>query len=133
MLAYELFLKNKDWNEEFVNPTNVKKVYVKATAPALSITINFDDKTLQEYGDNKDSKELLKNLLQMPRNTLKAVGLPFRGTGANSPRAYVEFYGVLKKNTLAISVRVDMELARLFGNSSSTSKKNLKTTALIQT
>ncbi|MEJ5327160.1 MAG: hypothetical protein WHU54_02775 [Candidatus Bathyarchaeia archaeon] len=104
MLAYELFLKNKDWNEEFVNPTNVKKVYVKATAPASSITINFDDKTLQEYGDNKDSKELLKNLLQMPRNTLKAVGLPFRGTGANSPRAYVEFYGVLKKNTLAISV-----------------------------
>ncbi|MEM2099077.1 MAG: hypothetical protein QXU99_04945 [Candidatus Bathyarchaeia archaeon] len=101
ILAYELFLKNKDWTGEFRPKANIKKIYVKSNG---KIVINFDDKTLAEYGDESTPADLLKNQLQMPCDTLESVGLPFRGTGSNSPKAYVEFQGTLKKNTIALLV-----------------------------
>ncbi|MEM3443182.1 MAG: hypothetical protein QXM86_04935 [Candidatus Bathyarchaeia archaeon] len=68
------------------------------------ILIHFDDKTLAEYGDESTPADLLKNQLQMPYNTLESVGLPFRGTGSNSPKPYVEFQGTLKKNTITFQI-----------------------------
>jgi hypothetical protein len=105
MLAYELYLKNKDDNVEHVKTVlPVKKVFVR-----IDDKVNFqlDSKTLEYYGENvrqNDKNAYLKKSLSMPSNNLASVGLPYRGTGAAAKKPYVEFFGSYKKDKLKIFI-----------------------------
>lgn len=104
MLAYELFLKNKDYAGEFVkNVKPVKKVFVK------NDKVSLDKKTLSEYGiTTREEFKIFQELLSMPLNTSDNLFIPNKATGTNSPKPYVEIYGRLdnKKTKKSISLSV---------------------------
>ncbi len=103
MLAYELYLKNKGGGEVGTK-VPIKKVFVNFTD---TVTIQLDSETLEHYGENpkpNDIRTHFQELLSMPSNNLYSVGLPDRGTGANSKKPYVEFYGKYEKNKLCLSI-----------------------------
>ncbi|XHH09866.1 MAG: hypothetical protein ACFCUE_04360 [Candidatus Bathyarchaeia archaeon] len=104
MLAYELYLKNKDDTVEHVKPVPVKKVFVKVDD---KVNLQLDSKTLEHYGENvsqNDKNAYFKKSLSMPSNNLASVGLPYRGTGAAAKKPYVEFFGSYKKGRLKIFI-----------------------------
>ena len=108
MLAYELYLKNKESSAN--NPRSglkpLKKIFYQ------NKTVNIDKKTLEEYGANySDKHKVLQDWLQMPLNTLDSqrLNLPDFRTGSAGRNPYIEIYGYLKTNkkletTLTISI-----------------------------
>ena len=103
LLAYELYLKNKDGGE-VGSKVPIKKVFVNFID---TVTVQLDSQTLEHYGENlkpNDSRTHFQESLSMPSNNLDSVGLPDRGTGANSKKPYVEFYGKYEKNKLVLSI-----------------------------
>ena len=105
MLAYELYLKNKESTVEAVKTVvPIKKVFVMAND---NVTVQFDSKTLEHYGENLNPKAPIfyfQESLSMPSNNLASVGLPYRGTGAAAKKPYVEFYGSYRKGKLSLSL-----------------------------
>jgi len=102
MLTYEFFLKNRNYENEFVKPVPLKKIFVKKTE---KIDITIDDKTLEEYG-GIPSPELkaLQEALWMPLSNLKSVGLPQRATSPNADKPYVKFNGLYKNGEFYIFI-----------------------------
>lgn len=108
MLAYELYLKNKESNAN--NPRSglkpLKKIFYQ------NKTVNIDKKNLEEYDANySDKHKVLQDWLQMPLNTLDSqrLNLPDFRTGSAGRNPYIEIYGYLKTNkkletTLTISI-----------------------------
>lgn len=106
MLAYELYLKNRESTAEYVKTkVSIKKVFVKVDD---NVTLQLDSKTLEHYGESlsqNDKNFYFQRSLSMPSNNLSSVGLPYRGTGAAAKKPYVEFYGNYKKGKLTISLQ----------------------------
>jgi len=105
MLSYELYLKSRCCDGDVVKSVfPVKKVFVAVND--AGVTVEFDSMTLEHYGENveKASFSPLQESLAMPSNNLVSVGLPYRGTGANSKKPYVEFFGRYDKNRLSLSI-----------------------------
>lgn len=105
MLAFELFLKNKENQEEIVTKVPIKKVFVKVDDV---VTLELDSKTLEQYGDivnQKDRNYYFQKALSMPTNNIESVGLQYRGTGSNSNKPYIELSGSYKKSKLQILIK----------------------------
>ncbi|MFA7398359.1 MAG: hypothetical protein WC046_07740, partial [Candidatus Bathyarchaeia archaeon] len=98
MLAYELYLKNKESTVEAVKTVvPIKKIFVRADN---RFTVQLDSKTLEHYGEYlnpKNSNFFFQEALSMPSNNLASVGLPYRGTGAAAKKPYIEFFGNYNK------------------------------------
>ncbi len=105
MLAYELYLKNRESTAEVVKRVvPIKKAFVTVDD---KITVQLDTKTLEHYGENLNPKapnSYFQESLSMPSNNLASVGLPYRATGAAAKKPYVEFYGTYKKGKLTLSL-----------------------------
>ncbi len=100
MLAYELFLNNKDSSIEPTKSTlPIKKAYV--TFEDSQFSVGFDKKTLTEYGGSTTQRYVqLQKALAMPLNSrakLKGIGV----TG-HKPKPYVVLYGILSKKALTL-------------------------------
>ncbi len=105
MLAYELYLKNRENSDEAGPKVPIKKVFVKVDD---NVTLQLDSKTLEHYGENinqNDRNYYFQKSLSMPSNNLASVGLPYRGTGAAAKKPYIEFYGGYKSGKLRISIQ----------------------------
>ncbi|MCL2313312.1 MAG: hypothetical protein FWC41_12715 [Firmicutes bacterium] len=105
ILGCELYLKNRCCDGDVVKSVfPVKKVFVAVTD--VDVAVEFDSMTLEHYGENveKASFSPLQTSLAMPSNNLVSVGLPYRGTGANSKKPYVEFFGRYDKTRLSLSI-----------------------------
>lgn len=96
MLAYELYLKNKN-NDK--NPAKnifpLKKIFVNKDK------ISVDEKTLDSYASEKNQKfSFIQEWLQMPLITtsLSKLNLPYRYAGANSRKPYLLIYGVFESS-----------------------------------
>jgi hypothetical protein len=105
LLAYELYLKNKESTVEAVKTVvPIKKIFVRADN---RFTVQLDSKTLEHYGEYlnpKNSNFFFQEALSMPSNNLASVGLPYRGTGAAAKKPYIEFFGNYNKGKLKISI-----------------------------
>ena len=107
MLAYELFLKNRDLNQGFGKAVPVKKIFV-SFKPVKKIEI--DHKSLEEYGGKTSPKsEYLQKILAMPLMNQVEVGLPVKTTGARSAKPFLQLYGYLKKSKCTISIKDNSE------------------------
>ncbi len=110
MLSCELYLKSRCCNADENKSVVVKSVFpVKKVFVAVNdagVAVEFDSMTLEHYGENVDRASFspLQESLAMPSNNLVSVGLPYRGTGANSKKPYVEFFGRYDKNRLSLSL-----------------------------
>ena len=105
LLAFELYLKNRENVEEIgKSVVPIKKIFVKVINDVI---VKLDSKTLEHYGvtlDPNGSSFSFQESLAMPPNNLSSVGLPNKGTGANSKKPYIELYGVYDKNKLKLSI-----------------------------
>jgi hypothetical protein len=112
MLAYELYLNNKDSKSEAVKTLRLlKKIFVNKEK------IEVDTKTLDEYGSDiiDAGQSLALNFLQqwlsMPLNTtdIDKLNLINKRTGTRSPLPYVKIYGklIINKNKKEISIEID--------------------------
>lgn len=96
MLAYELFLNNKD--SELNNPKTqlpIKKIFYKKGK------ITIDSTTLEEFGSSEtNSTKQLQQWLSMPLNTINKnkLNLPDYRTGTAGANPYIEVYGYVKTN-----------------------------------
>ncbi len=88
MLAYDLYLKNKNYGHEFTGSNLIKKIFV-STSKDYDLDIKIDDITLQQYGINENDKNRFQSLFQMPEKNKAQI--PYRSTGSNSPKPYIEF------------------------------------------
>jgi len=107
MLAYELFLKNKEYAGEYRSkPTPIKKFFAKRTNKGIEVHI--DERSLEEYGAANSDIDEWQRTFSMPLDTWPKTGLPYKETGSASFNPYVEFYGFYKtsktKSTLTISL-----------------------------
>ena len=102
MLAYELFLNNKDSSTPDVKEQlPIKKIFYKNNA--------VDSKTLDEYGSEIiKTAELLQTCFQMPLSTIdpKLLNLPDFGRGANSKKPYIKIRGILKTDTSKLILEI---------------------------
>jgi hypothetical protein len=99
MLAYDLYLKNKNYSHEFVGPELIKKILVQKDPQTDEISIEIDDTQLDVYGISESNKSTFQRIYQMPEKN--KVKLPYRSTGSNSPKPYLEIKGEFrnKENT----------------------------------
>ncbi len=104
MLVYELFLKNKDVEDETIGEAiPCKKVYAKYVNN--DFMRELDQKTIDEYGKKVlPEAEKLQNLLHMPLMNQMSVGLPNYTTGENSKAPYVSLKGMLKSKKIVLSI-----------------------------
>jgi len=108
MLAFELYLKNRGHEGEIVKRIKPVKKLVGKSA-------KFDTTTPSQYGSEKSEKhpefDPLMHILSMPLNNAPKLGLPYRVTGANSPKPYVQLYGLCElgksKKLIRLSVGRD--------------------------
>jgi hypothetical protein len=95
MLAYELYLRNKDSPANNVKrEKSVKKIYVQNGNVAI------DSKTLDEYASKISEKyRILQVSLTMPLNTSNSfhLNLPDARTSTSQPNPYVEIRGSFKR------------------------------------
>jgi CheY-like chemotaxis protein len=97
MLAYELYLGNKDSkaNVPFrCNVSPIEKIYFKGKK------MTIDTKTREQYGSEILTKyRILQEALSMPLNTCDSSGLnlPDERTSTNEPNPYVEIHGNFKR------------------------------------
>jgi hypothetical protein len=120
LLAFELYLKNKDFRGEYVkSPKPVKKVIMHGTRPVL------DKKDLEQYGDTLEEYKSFQELFSMPANTAAKLGLKFRANSPNSPPPYVELYGQFlhNKSGPTISLTIGKGTASFVGELDLTSMK----------
>jgi len=90
MLAYELFLNNKDSTKNNADNLPLKKIFFDGK------NITIDDTTLEEFGsDVKKNSQFLQRTLSMPLNTIDVnkLNLPDNRTSSSSPQPYVEITG----------------------------------------
>ncbi|MDE1766203.1 MAG: hypothetical protein KGI27_08025 [Thaumarchaeota archaeon] len=92
MLAYELYLKNKENDKNPVkNIFPLKKIFVNKNE------VLVDEKALDNYGAGEKNQKFsfIQEWLQMPLITasLSKLNLPYRYAGANSAKPYLEIYG----------------------------------------
>ena len=96
LLAYELYLRNKDSGVNVVKREKpIKKIYV------LNDNVVIDTKTLDEYGSSISEKyRILQESLAMPLNTSNSslLNLPDFRTSTNQPNPYVEIRCNLKRS-----------------------------------
>lgn len=94
MLAYELYLRNKDSTANVVKQQKpIKKIFVNKSK------ITVDKTTIDEYGSEIVGKyRILQESLAMPLNTSDRtlLNLPDSRTSSAQPNPYVEIYGALK-------------------------------------
>lgn len=106
MLAYDLYLRNKDSSTNVVKLQKpLKKIFVKNNQVAI------DSTTLEEYGSGKSEKfRILQESMTMPLNTsdFSLLNLPDFRTSNSQPNPYVEIYGTLKVKKLepVLSLRI---------------------------
>lgn len=108
MLAFELYLKNRGHEGEIVKR-------IKPIKKLIGKSAKVDATTPSQYGSEKSEKhpefDPLMHILSMPLNNAPKLGLPNRGTGANSPKPYVELYGLCElgksKKLIRLSVGRD--------------------------
>lgn len=101
MLAYELYLANRQSEADVSSsPTAVKKVYATRNSDG-SFSIELDGKTLQEYGGHTypRSKEI-QEVLGLPS---KAYAGLQDNPGGNLPKVYVQLFGSLTASELKLS------------------------------
>lgn len=109
MLAYELFLNNKD--SELNNPKTqlpIKKIFYKEGK------ITIDSTTLEEFGSSETkSTQQLQNWLSMPLNTInvRKLNLPDFRTGTAGANPYIEVYGYVKTNR-ALETKVILSIGK---------------------
>lgn len=103
MLAFELYLKNKDFTGEFPKSVKpVKKVIMRGSNPVL------DRKALEQYGGAVlEDYESFQSLFSMPANSASGLGLRFQATNPNSPKPYVELFGQFLKSERLIHQNKD--------------------------
>jgi len=123
VLAYELYLRNKDSTANVVKQQKpVKKIFVKRGK------ITVDKTTLDEYGSKTVERfRILQESLAMPLNTSDRtlLNLPDSRTSSAQPNPYVEIYGALKvtnmKPTFSLQItgrnRTDREKRDVLGAS----------------
>ncbi len=101
MLAYELYLANKDFEGEFFKSARpIKKCFVKKSNGKFKV--NFDDTTIDEFGGSLiPNQQMLQKAWDMPTNSHS--GIPYRVTGSNSPKPYIRFYGKIDNKKIEIS------------------------------
>jgi len=107
LLAYELYLKNKDSTANVVKQQRpIKKIFTNKRK------ITVDNKTIDEYGSEPVGKfRILQESLAMPLNTSDTtlLNLPDSRTSSSQPNPYVEIYGTLKvtnmKPTLLLQIK----------------------------
>ena len=95
MLAYELFLNNKDSTSNNADNTPIKKIFFDGK------NIVIDDTTLEEFGSEvKKNSQILQRSLSMPLNTIDVnkLNLPDNRTSSSSYQPYVEISGRVKTN-----------------------------------
>lgn len=101
MLAYELFLNNK--NSKSVP---VKKVQLIKKIFYVDKKIMVDEKTLEEYGgmSKPGSDAQMQEALHMPLNTISAeeLNLPDFRTGAASFSPYISVYAMVKEAVMKL-------------------------------
>jgi hypothetical protein len=106
VLAYELYLRNKDSTANVVKQQKpIKKIFVNKGK------VIVDNKTIDEYGSETVGKyRILQESLAMPLNTSDRthLNLPDSRTSSSQPNPYVELYGTLKvtnmKPTLSLQI-----------------------------
>jgi hypothetical protein len=106
VLAYELYLRNKDSKANVVKLQKpIKKIFVNKGK------ITIDTKTVEEYGSETIEKyRILQESMTMPLNTSNRtlLNLPDSRTSSSQPNPYVEIYGTLKvtnmKPTLSLQI-----------------------------
>jgi hypothetical protein len=105
MLIYELFLKNKDVEDEVMGDAiPCKKVYAKRVNDGFFVEL--DQMSIDEYGKKVlPEAEKLQVLLNLPLMNQMTVGLPNHATGSNSKPPYISLYGILKGKKLEISIK----------------------------
>ena len=135
MLAYELYLNNKDSKSEAVKTLRLlKKIFVNEDK------IEIDTKTLDEYGseiiDASQSPvpNFLQQCLSMPLNTtdVDKLNLIDKRTGTKSRSPYIKIYGklIINKNEKEISLNIegkDPDNVKSKGKISFSSKFDLST------
>lgn len=135
MLAYELYLNNKDSKSEAVKTLRLlKKIFVNEDK------IEIDTKTLDEYGseiiDASQSPvpNFLQQCLSMPLNTtdVDKLNLIDKRTGTRSRSPYIKIYGklIINKNEKEISLNIegkDPDNVKSKGKISFSSKFDLST------
>ena len=121
MLAYELYLRNKDSTANVVKQQKpIKKIFVNKGK------VTLDKTTIDEYGSETVGKyRILQESLAMPLNTSDRtlLNLPDSRTSSSQPNPYVEIYGTLKvtnmKATLLLQItgrsRTDGEKREVLG------------------
>jgi hypothetical protein len=101
MLAYELFLNNKDSTSNNADNIPIKKIFFDGK------NIIIDSTTLEEFGsDVKKNSTILQRSLSMPLKTIDVnkLNLPDNTTSSSSPQPYVKISGsitfgnITKKN-----------------------------------
>jgi hypothetical protein len=96
LLAYELYLKNKESTGEVVKKTKpIKKIFVNKN------NIKIDNKTREEYGSELTNDQgFIQDWLSMPLNTsnTKLLNLPDKRTGSRSSPPYIKIYGIYENN-----------------------------------
>ncbi len=104
MLAYDLYLKNKGYSHEFVRPELIKKIFVQKDSLTNEISVCIDDTQLSVYGISESNKSIFQRIFQMPEKN--KARLPYRSTGSNSPKPYLEIKGEFrnKENTPEFSL-----------------------------
>lgn len=94
MLAYELYLTNKDSTaNDPKREKAIKKIFVNEGKVAI------DKMTIEEFGSRTSGKyRILQESMAMPLNTSdrKLLNLPDSRTSSAQPNPYVEIYGTLK-------------------------------------
>ncbi len=123
MLAYDLYLRNKDYKGEAVKRQKpIKKIFVNKNQ------LTLDPKLKEHYGgnDSQESKQL-QNWLSMPLNTANAgiLNLPNKSTGSRSAAPYIQIYGVFEV-TKTLEPKLELSISTPKGGTF-VSKLNLTT------
>ena len=91
MLAYELYLHNKDTDSETGKGVPIKKIFIDKDS------FKIDDTPIDKYGETNTS-DPIKNWFQrnfdMPIDTIKEINLPNKLVASNASKPYVTIYGL---------------------------------------
>lgn len=112
MLAYDLYLRNKDSKANIVRIGRgkpIKKIYINQDI------ISVDSKNIEEYGSEiSDSNRILQESLAMPLNTSDSSLLNLPGSGGlpstNQPNPYIKIFGTLKKSKLKSEFTIELTI-----------------------
>ena len=96
LIAYELFLENKNSNQDEGKGFPIKKIFFE------NDSVTLDDTAIQTYGQI-DTSTVLANIIQknldMPIDTNSTLNIPKKIVAPNSPKPYVVIPGFIKIQT----------------------------------